>query len=174
MEPLFKLYGSRWLLVFSLISMVVCSIGFNELQMRLGASIIDALLGGYDFQTVQERFLIYGEDGRALYARAALTLDIFYPVVYSTFFAGLIIMGAVSPGARYLVLVPLLTAFLDIGENVSIYLLLTNFPAITEAEVLRSSSLTIAKWWAVAFTLVIAFGQLALRLAMLTVARLRR
>ena len=78
---------------FSLIAMIACGLGFSELQMRLGADIIDVLRGGYDADMVQERFLIYGEAGRALYARAALTLDAVYPVAYSTFFACLIVMG---------------------------------------------------------------------------------
>ena len=58
-----------------------------------GADIIDVLRGGYDADTVQERFLIYGEAGRILYARANLSLDVFYPLAYSTFFACLIVMG---------------------------------------------------------------------------------
>jgi len=101
LELLLKFYTSRWALLFSLIAMVACGLGFSELQMRLGADIIDVLRGGYDADMVQERFLIYGEAGRALYARAALTLDAVYPVAYSTFFACLIVMGAVSPRARY-------------------------------------------------------------------------
>ena len=42
-------------------------------------------------------------------------------------------MGAVSSRARYLVIVPIVVALLDLGENISIYLLLTNFPDITDA-----------------------------------------
>ena len=90
--------------------MVACGLGFSELQMRLGADIIDVLRGGYDADMVQERFLIYGEAGRALYARAALSLDVVYPLAYSTFFACLIVMGAVSSRARYLVIVPIVVA----------------------------------------------------------------
>ena len=147
MGLLLKFYTSRWALLFSLIAMVACGLGFNELQMRLGADIIDVLRGGYDADMVQERFLIYGEAGRALYARAALSLDVVYPLAYSTFFACLIVMGAVSSRARYLVIVPIVVALLDLGENISIYLLLTNFPDITDAQIARASTLTVAKWW---------------------------
>ena len=121
MELLLKFYTSRWALLFSLIAMVACGLGFSELQMRLGDDIIDVLRGGYDADMVQERFLIYGEAGRALYARAALSLDVVYPLAYSTFFACLIVMGAVSSRARYLVIVPIVVALLDLGENISIY-----------------------------------------------------
>lgn len=174
MEPLLKFYASRWALLFSLIAMIACGLGFSELQMRLGADIIDVLRGGYDADMVQERFLIYGEAGRALYARAALTLDAVYPVAYSTFFACLIVMWAVSPRARYLVIVPIVVALLDLGENISIYMLLTNFPDISDAQIARASALTVAKWWMVVLMLLVAFGQLFVRLTMLTLGQLRR
>ena len=174
MELLLKFYTSRWALVFSLITMVACGLGFSELQMRLGANIIDVLRGGYDADMVQERFLIYGEAGRVLYARAALSLDVVYPFAYSTFFACLIVMGAVSSRARYLVIVPIVVALLDLGENVSIYLLLTNFPDITDAQIASASTLTVAKWWMVVLMLLVAFGQLFVRLTMLAFGQLRR
>ena len=174
MEPLLKFYASRWSLLFSLIAIIACSLGFNELQMRLGADIIDILRGGYDADTVQERFLIYGEAWRALYARATLSLDVFYPLAYSTFFACLIVMGAVSPRARYLVILPIVVALLDLSENVSIYFLLTNFPDITDAQIAHASTLTVAKWWMVVLMLFVAFGQLLVRLTMLALGQLRR
>ena len=174
MELLLKFYTSRWALLFSLIAMVACGLGFSELQMRLGADIIDVLFRGYDADVVQERFLIYGEAGRALYARAALSLDVVYPLAYSTFFACLIVMGAVSSRARYLVIVPIVVALLDLGENISIYLLLTNFPDITDAQIARASTLTVAKWWMVVLMLLVAFGQLFVRLTMLALGQLRR
>ena len=174
MELLLKFYTSRWALLFSLIVMVACGLGFSELQMRLGADIIDVLRGGYDADMVQERFLIYGEAGRALYARAALSLDVVYPLAYSTFFACLIVMGAVSSRARYLVIVPIVAALLDLGENIGIYLLLTNFPDITDPQIARASTLTVAKWWMVVLMLLVAFGQLFVRLIMLALGHLRR
>ena len=174
MGLLLKIYTSRWALLFSLIAMVACGLGFSELQMRLGADIIDVLFRGYDADVVQERFLIYGEAGRALYARAALSLDVVYPLAYSTFFACLIVMGAVSLRARYLVIVPIVVALLDLGENISIYLLLTNFPDMTEAQIARASALTVAKWWMVVLMLLVAFGQLFMRLIMLALRQLRR
>ena len=174
MELLLKFYTSRWALLFSLIVMVACGLGFSELQMRLGADIIDVLHGGYDADMVQERFLIYGEAGRALYARAALSLDVVYPLAYSTFFACLIVMGAVSPRARYLVILPIIVGLLDLGENISIYMLLTNFPDIADAQIGRASTLTVAKWWMVLLMLLVAFGQLFVRLTMLAIGQLRR
>ena len=174
MEPLLKFYASRWALLFSLITMIACGLAFSELQMRLGDDIIDVLHSGYDADMVQERFLIYGEEGRSLYARAALSLDVVYPLAYSTFFACLIVMGAVSSRARYLVIVPIVVALLDMGENISIYLLLTNFPDMTEAQIARASALTVAKWWMVVLMLLVAFGQLFMRLTMLALRQLRR
>ena len=174
METLLKFYASRWALLFSLIAMIACSLGFNELQMRLGADIIDILRGGYDADTVQERFLIYGEAGRPHYARATLSLDVFYPLAYSTFFACLIVMGAVSPRARYLVIIPIAVAFLDLGENIRIYMLLANFPYISDAQIACASTFTVEKWWTVVLLLVVAFGQLFVRLPMLTIGQLRR
>ena len=174
MELLLKIYTSRWALLFSLIAMVACGLGFSELQMRLGDDIIDVLHSGYDADMVQERFLIYGEAGRALYARAALSLDVIYPLAYSTFFACLIVMGEDSVRARYLVIVPIVVALLDLGENISIHFLLTNFPDITEAEIARASALTVAKWWMVVLMLLVAFGQLFVRLTMLALGQLRR
>ena len=82
-------------------------------------------------------------------------------------------MGAVSSRARYLFIVPMVAALLDLGETVSI-LLLTNFPDITDAQIVRASTLTVAKWWMVVLMLLVAFGQFFVRLTMLPFGQLRR
>lgn len=97
-----------------------------------------------------------------------------YPLAYSTFSACLIGMGEVSSRARYLFIVPMVAALLDLGETVSIYLLLTNFPDITDAQIVRASTLTVAKWWMVVLMLLVAFGQFFVRLTMLPFGQLRR
>ena len=69
---------------------------------------------------------------------------------------------------------PIVVALLDLGENISIYMLLTNFPDISDAQIARASALTVAKWWMVVLMLLVAFGQLFVRLTMLTLGQLRR
>ena len=83
-------------------------------------------------------------------------------------------MGAVSPRAKYLVILPIIVGLLDLGENISIYMLLTNFPDIADAQIGRASTLTVAKWWMVLLMLLVAFGQLFVRLTMLAIGQLRR
>ena len=65
-------------------------------------------------------------------------------------------------------------ALLDLGENISIYMLLTNFPDISDAQIAHASTLKVAKWWAVVLMLVVAFGQLFVRLTIFTIGQLRR
>ena len=65
-------------------------------------------------------------------------------------------------------------AVLHLGENVSLYLLLTDFPDITDAQIARASTLTVLKWWMVVLMLLVAFGQLFVRLTMLAFGQLRR
>ena len=65
-------------------------------------------------------------------------------------------------------------ALLDLGENISIYMLLTNFPDISDAQIARASTLTVAKWWAVVLMLVTAFVRLFVRLTLLTIGQLGR
>ena len=42
------------------------------------------LLFGYDPDRIQQMVASYGPEGRAVYARAELTADVVYPIIYST------------------------------------------------------------------------------------------
>ena len=72
-------------LAMSFLGILICLMGFWFLEKELGAQILD-VLPGYDLALVEKNFLIYGEEGRVLYARASLTLDLLFPICYVVFF----------------------------------------------------------------------------------------
>ena len=72
-------------LAISFLGILICLMGFWFLEKELGTQILD-VLPGYDLALIEKNFLIYGEDGRVLYAWASLTLDLLFPICYVVFF----------------------------------------------------------------------------------------
>ena len=131
-------------LSISFIGMLICLIFFWLLEKKLGTQILD-VLPDYDMNLIQKNFLIYGENGRTLYAWSSLTLDLLFPICYVTFFAGLIMVLSESKVFRWLVFLPCLLGTIDLIENVQIFYMLTQYPEISLIQVQSASNTTFLK-----------------------------
>ena len=131
-------------LAMSFLGILICLMGFWFLEKELGTQILD-VLPGYDLALIEKNFLIYGEEGRVLYAWASLTLDLLFPICYVVFFIGLILLLADSSFSRWLVILPCLLGAIDLIENIQICLMLNQYPYISIVQVEMASTTTIVK-----------------------------
>ncbi len=99
----------------------------------------------YDFALVQELMDQYGEDGRRIYSIASPTLDTLFPLIYVTFFAGLIYRFRANDLLGWLAIIPVITGLVDLGENIQITNLLLQYPDISEGQVQSASLFTETK-----------------------------
>jgi len=143
MDKLLALSNKKYLAI-SFLGILICLMGFWVLEKELGAQILD-VLPGYDLALIEKNFLIYGEDGRVLYAWASLTLDLLFPICYVVFFIGLIFLLAGSSFSRWLVILPCLLGAIDLIENIQICLMLNQYPYISIAQVDIANNTTIVK-----------------------------
>ena len=144
MNSLLIVLDSKRSLALSFLGILICLTGFFFLEKRLGGQILD-VLPSYDLALVQQSFLIYGENGRALYAWASLTLDLLFPISYVIFGIGLILFLVEISFLRWLVVLPCLLGMIDLIENIQICLMLNKFPDISIAQVEFANSTTMLK-----------------------------
>ena len=93
----------------------------------------------------------YGEAGRSMYQTIELTADIIYPAVYSIAFALLIMfllkkMNLSTNWFKWLAIIPFITAFADLGENISIVTMLSQYPVQSDFMAQVAGSFSLAKW----------------------------
>ncbi len=110
----------------------------------------------YAFNRVEE----YGAPGRKIYAISAMTADIAYPVIYSTFLALLILYLGGKSGlgnnrqdrAAYF---PFAAAIADILENGGIVTMLCTFPAKYNTLAVFTSAMNMIKWILIIISILI-------------------
>ena len=101
---------------------MVLTIGFTLRQRELGLSNpgLDGRMW-YTPEAASKFFQDIGKDGRQLYAATQLSLDVLFPLAYSSLMAVLLInLYAPAGGRTWTVLVPLLAALFDLAENVTV------------------------------------------------------
>ncbi len=113
----------------------------------------------YSPATAYDMIESYGEEGRARYARSAMTIDFAYPIVYTLLFMvwiTLAVKGANMSDARrcFIAMVPLSVFILDLTENTGIIILLKTYPAHHETLAMATSFATSAKWSAAGLVIV--------------------
>lgn len=160
-------------LILALLACIACMLGFQYLSHQLGADMLD-IMNGYDRATVDSQMLAYGEAGRQLYGRAALSLDMVYPLAYGTLLVGL--MGRATSQTRFtnLALLPVALVVLDILENLQIFALLVQYPALTDWQVQAASLTTQGKWLVARVTVLMLLLLAMLQLFRAVFVRLNR
>lgn len=149
----FKSLSKKKYLFLAFCGTLLCLICFRILENKLGAQILD-VLPRYNLNEVEKYFLIYGEEGRRLYAWASLSLDLLFPVCYMTLFIGLILLLTGSNIFRWLIILPIMLGVIDITENIQICFMLIQYPEITDVQVNLASSTTSFKHYITNSTLV--------------------
>ncbi len=110
-----------------------------------------------------------GEIGRAATIRAHATLDVAYPLVYSSLLAVMITMLTRTLGLqgrlwRLLALAPFAILAFDLAENAAIIVMATHFPAPMNGLAQAASLMTTLKW---TFAALVIGAAIALGLAAL-------
>jgi len=137
-----------------------------------GQRIFDMRWGGYDLADAARYLDALGEKGRAFYATWHLPADMALASVEgpALILAGLRLTSAggaipetVRPPLRVaLVVLPLLTAALDLTENACVALMLAGWPNLSAAVVAVASAATVIKWPAAMLSLAALGGATAL------------
>ena len=133
-------------LAASFIGMVSMIFMFQLLPGYVGGDMIDTIIGGYDHAKIMELMKGYGEQGRAFYALASPTIDTLVPLIYVTFFAGLIYALVEAAHLKPLVYVPIAGGIADLLENAQIVLMLVQYPDISAGQVAVASMFTWIKF----------------------------
>lgn len=126
------------------------------------------LLVGYDPARIQQLVAAYGPEGRAIYARGELTIDLAYPLIYT--FLLCLILSLVYRNRPYVPfgrvnVLPVGVFLADLLENGCIVYLLRSYPAASWRVASLCSVLTNLKWAGAGLVLgLILYG--LLRLAM--------
>jgi len=101
----------------------------------------------------------YGQEGRRLYRLLDLTVDLVFPLIYSSMLAIAIAAAFAKTAFRPLVALPFIAALFDYGENFSVVTMINRFPHV-EGVVRLASFCTQMKCalLAVSFVLAIISG----------------
>ncbi len=126
-------------------------------NLPIGGESLDARLH-YDIALVHELMAQYGEDGRRIYSMASPTLDTLFPLIYMTFFVGLIYRLRANDLFGWLAIIPVITGFVDLGENIQITTILLQYPDISAGQVQSASLFTQTKTILVFVTGFLAIG----------------
>lgn len=122
-----------------------------EAVSTISGKPIDLEIPTYSTERAHSMIEGYGEAGREIYQLIELTADIAYPIVYSLAFALLILfllkkMELGNHWLRWLALIPLVAAFADLGENISIVTMLNQFPVQSDVVAQIAGSFSLVKW----------------------------
>lgn len=112
--------------------------------LPLSTGMIDVKLH-YTLADIQATMLQYGPRGRAVYALASATLDTLFPVLYVTFFAGLIYRFRPTERWWAMAFIPVFAGAWDLCENAQIITMLLQFPDLSAAQVAAASFFTTVK-----------------------------
>jgi hypothetical protein len=136
------------LMIFSIF--LIPSAGNRIESISNGVGFIDLLLS-YTPETIQTMLSSYGNEGISFYKNFTITIDIFYPVIYSLFLSLLIawlLKKSVSVESKihYLSVVPLFAGIFDWFENINILIMLYSYPNLSSFVANLSSVCTSIKW----------------------------
>ena len=134
--------GSKPLIVTFTGVLVMLLLVFPALPV--GGDLLDVKLF-YSLADVQAAMLQYGPQGRAVYALASPTVDTLFPILYVTFFAGLLYRFRPSERLWLLAFIPVFAGAWDLCENAQITTLLLQFPNISARQVALASFFTSVK-----------------------------
>lgn len=112
--------------------------------LPVNGELIDMKLN-YTLADIQVAMLQYGPQGRAVYALASPTVDTLFPVLYVTFFAGLIYRFRPTERLWVMAFIPVFAGAWDLCENAQITAMLLQFPDISARQVGVASFFTTVK-----------------------------
>lgn len=130
--------------------LIVCFIGVLVMMLLVfpalpvGGELIDVKLR-YSLADVQAAMLQYRPHGRAVYALASPTVDTLFPLLYVTFFAGLLYRFRPTERLWIMACIPIFAGVWDLCENVQITAMLLQYPDLSTRQVAAASFFTSVK-----------------------------
>ena len=130
---------------FLFILLFICSVCFQNLPNKIYPNMLD-LLFGFNALDVQKTFETLGETGRIQYVYSSLILDTVFPVLYVLLFISILLK--LKERRIFILCIPILAGIFDLGENISISLMMSSnsFSEIPESQIFISSVLNQCKW----------------------------
>ena len=124
------------------------------------ARLLDVVIPTYSPAFAHKMVAAYGAEGRALYRTFALSADLIYPLLYGFAFALLLayLWPRVATGVgvlRFLPLIPLTAMLFDIGENLSVVTMITQYPVQSHGMARLAGFCSLMKWSLVFLTLIL-------------------
>jgi hypothetical protein len=113
-------------------------------SLPIGAEMIDLKLS-YDLAAIEQSMLQYGASGRAIYALASPTVDTLFPVLYVTFFSGLLYRFRPNERLWLTAFIPVVAGLWDLCENAQITAMLLQYPELSTRQVAVASFFTSTK-----------------------------
>ncbi len=128
-----------------LILLFICSVCFQNLPNEIYPNMLD-LLFGFNALDVKNTFETLGETGRTQYVYSSLILDTAFPVLYVLLFISILLK--LNEKRIFILYIPILAGIFDLGENISISLMMSSnsFSEISESQIFISSALNQCKW----------------------------
>ena len=128
-----------------LILLFICSVCFQNLPNAIYPNMLD-LLFGFNALDVKNTFETLGETGRIQYVYSSLILDTAFPVLYVLLFISILLK--LNERRIFILYIPILAGIFDLGENISISLMMSSnsFSEISESQIFISSTLNQCKW----------------------------
>jgi hypothetical protein len=112
----------------------------------------------YTPDTAYKTLEAFGEEGRAQYARGAMTIDLAYPVVYTLMFAVWLTLVLKNAPQKFnpkgtVPLLPLTVFIFDLTENAGVIALIKTYPDRHDAVAWATSFATTSKWLCAGFVI---------------------
>ena len=140
-----------------------------------GLPLFDMSPMGYSYEDALALLNQLGEEGRNAYLSLQLVLDLFYPALFGLCYfclaQWLFKLGRLNNRLWLVIsLLPILVCVSDYAENVSIWLMLTKYPSVSELLVAVSSFFTLLK----SISTMVYFAGLTILLCLLASRKLRQ
>ncbi len=132
-------------------------------DLPIGGEMLD-VKRGYTFNEAMVALDSYGESGRRAYVTSSILLDTLFPIIYVTFYAGLIYRFRISDRLWTMAYIPFLAGACDLLENVQIIEMLLEYPEISFSQVTWASTFTQTKHALTTLSAVFGLVLLVIRL----------
>lgn len=134
-------FSSKTAVLIITLILVVLLVAVIFPAIPVGGDLLDTK-SSYTYDDVVDLMEQYGESGLKVYAIASPTLNTIFPLVYVTFFAGLIYRFKPVKKVWWLAYVPVFAGIWDLCENLQITAMLVQYPDIYKTQVSIASFFT--------------------------------
>ncbi|MCY3590724.1 MAG: hypothetical protein OXH32_03660 [Acidobacteria bacterium] len=140
LKSYFAFAARNWMLATTFVLTLVFVLGVFPF-LPVGGELLD-YKPSYSHEEAMAAMEEYGNRGRRVYAWASPTLDTLFPLVYVSFFAGLIYRCRPTERFWWLAFAPVAAGIVDLAENAQITLMLIQYPDVSPGQAAAASAFT--------------------------------